>query len=119
MNTNEVVISRVQKWLGSEGKSYQWLAEQLDVSKSLVGFIMKGERTLKPERIEQLAKIMNITAKELMQSEVITKDKLTVNLRGELTNRRSRRELDSLLFAIEDYIGLKKQVKDFGSKTTS
>ncbi|MFJ7982188.1 helix-turn-helix domain-containing protein [Lysinibacillus xylanilyticus] len=119
MKTNETVISRVQKWLDLEGKSYQWLAEQMGVSKSLVGFIMKGERTLKPERIEQLARIMNITTKELMQSEVITKDKLTVNLRGELANRRSRRELDSLLFAIEDYIGLKAQVEDVESKRTS
>jgi len=119
MKTNATVISRVQKWLDLNGKSYQWLAEQMGVSKSLVGFIMKGERTLKPERIEQLAKIMNLTTKELMQSEVITKDKLTVNLRGKLTNRRSRRELDSLLFAIEDYIGLKEQVKDVGSKRTS
>ncbi|PJO44894.1 helix-turn-helix domain-containing protein [Lysinibacillus xylanilyticus] len=119
MKTNEIIIGKVQKWLEAEGKSYQWLSEQMDVSKSLVGFIMKGERTLKPERIEQLAKIMNITIKELMQSEVITKDKLTVNLRGKLTNRRSRRELDSLLFAIEDYIGLKEQVKDVGSKRTS
>ncbi|MDM5246122.1 helix-turn-helix transcriptional regulator [Lysinibacillus sp. G4S2] len=119
MNTYEVVITRVKKWLESEGKSYQWLADQMGISKSLIGFILKGERTLKPERIEQIAKIMNLTTKELMESEVITKDKLTVNLRGKLTNRRSRRELDSLLFAIEDYIGLKEQVEDVGTKRTS
>ncbi|MGE7673138.1 helix-turn-helix domain-containing protein [Lysinibacillus sp. NPDC094403] len=117
--TNEIVISRVKKWLELEGKSYQWLAEQMDISKSLVGFILKGERTLQPERIEQLAKIMNITPKELMQPEVIKEDKLTVNLRGELTNRRSRRELDSLLFAINDYIGLKEQVTNLEPKRTS
>lgn len=35
---------------------------------------------------------------------------LTVKLRGNLSNRRSHRELDSLLFAINDYIGLKEQV---------
>ncbi|WP_257216174.1 helix-turn-helix domain-containing protein [Lysinibacillus sphaericus] len=119
MKTNEVIIRKVQKWLEAEGKSYKWLSEQLGVSKSLVGFIMKGERTLKPERIEQFAKIMNITTKELMQPEVVKKDKLTVNLRGELTNRRSRRELDSLLFAINDYIGLKEQVKQCGPKERS
>jgi len=54
---------------------------------------LKGKRTLKPERVEQLAQIMNTTTKKLMQPEVVKKDKLTVNIRGELTNRRSRREL--------------------------
>ncbi|ACA42249.1 hypothetical protein KQ41_06875 [Lysinibacillus fusiformis] len=111
MKTNDIVINKVKKWLEAEDKSYKWLAEQLGVSKPLVGFMLNGERTLKPERIEQLAKIMGITTKELVQSDAIKKDQLTVNLRGELSNRRSKRELDSLLFAINDYLGLKEQVK--------
>ncbi|MGD2198443.1 helix-turn-helix domain-containing protein [Lysinibacillus fusiformis] len=111
MKTNDIVINKVIKWLVAENKSYQWLAEQLGVSKSLVGLVLKGERTLKSERIEQLAKIMGITTKELVQSEATKKDQLTVNLLGELSNRRSKRELDSLLFAINDYLGLKEQVK--------
>lgn len=69
--------------------------------------MLNGERTLKPERIEQLAKIMGTSSKELIQPKVIKQDKLTVNIRGELTNCRSKRELDSLLFAINDYILLK------------
>ncbi|KPN96436.1 hypothetical protein AO843_16905 [Lysinibacillus sp. ZYM-1] len=89
------------------------------LSKSLVGYIPKGKRTLKPERIEQLAQIMNTTTKKLMQPEVVKKDKLTVNIRGELTNRRSRRELDSLLFAINDYTGLKVQMRERGQKERS
>lgn len=35
---------------------------------------------------------------------------LTVLVRGNLSTRRSRRELDSLLFAIKDYIGLREQL---------
>lgn len=36
--------------------------------------------------------------------------KLSIHLNGRLTNRRSKRELDSLLFAVNDYIGLKDQL---------
>lgn len=111
MKTNEVVIKKVRKWLEAEGKSYKWLSEQMNISKSLVGFILKGERNLKPERIEQLAKIMNVTTKQLMQPEDVKDNKTTVKIRGEITNPISRRELDSLLFAIEDYVGLKEQMK--------
>ncbi len=65
MKTNEVIIRKVQKWLEAEGNSYKRLSEQMGISKSLVGFLLKGDRTLKPERIEQFANIMNTTTKEL------------------------------------------------------
>ncbi|WP_342503751.1 helix-turn-helix transcriptional regulator [Lysinibacillus sp. FSL L8-0126] len=111
MKTNEIVINKIINWLEAEDKSYEWLAEQLGVSKVLVGFILKGDCTLKSERIEQFARIMGITTKELVHTDAIIEDQLSVNLLGELSNRRSKRELDSLLFAINDYLGLKAQVK--------
>jgi hypothetical protein len=73
--------------------------------------MLKGERTLKSVRIEQFTKIMG----ELVHSDAIIEDQLTVKLLGELSNRRSKGALDSLLFsllfAINDYVGLKVQVK--------
>lgn len=111
MKTNDLVINKIINWLVAEDKSYEWLAEQLGVSKALVGFMLKGDCTLKSERIEQFARIIGITTKELVHTDAIIEDQLTVNLLGELSNRRSKRELDSLLFAINDYLGLKEQVK--------
>lgn len=111
MITNEGIIKKVRKWLEAEGKSYKWLADQMNISKSLVGLILKGERTLKPERIEELAKIMNVTTRELMEPEVVKDEKTTVKIRGAITNPRSKRELDSLLSSIDDYVGLKEQMK--------
>lgn len=40
--------------------------------------------------------------------------KLNINLNGSLSDRRSKRELDSLLFTINDYIGLKEQLQQGG-----
>jgi len=37
-------------------------------------------------------------------------NEINIRLNGELTNRHSKREFDSLIFAIHDYIGLKNQV---------
>jgi len=37
--------------------------------------------------------------------------RLSVRINGELSNRYSKRYLDNLLFAINDYIGLKDQLK--------
>lgn len=35
---------------------------------------------------------------------------INIRLNGKLSNRRSKRELDNLLFAINDYVGLKEQL---------
>ncbi|QQP10781.1 hypothetical protein FJQ98_16165 [Lysinibacillus agricola] len=47
-------------------------------------------------------------------------NKLSVRLNGSLTNRCSKRKLDNLLFAINDYIGLKDQLKtqEMGAAST-
>lgn len=54
--------------------------------------MLKGDCTLKLERIEQFARIMRITTKELVHTDAIIEDQFTVNLLGELSNRRSKRE---------------------------
>ncbi|PRO66450.1 helix-turn-helix domain-containing protein [Alkalicoccus urumqiensis] len=107
MNTQELVRTRLKQWLEKENKSYEWLAEQLHVSKALVGHLLAGRRTFQPHHIEQTAALMNLSVSELLARE--EKGKLHVQLRGELTNRRSRRELDNVIFAVEDYLNIKEQ----------
>jgi len=112
MKTNDIVINKIINWLEAEDKSYEWLAEQLGVSKALVGFMLKGDCTLKSERIEQFARIMRITTKELVHTDAIIEDQLTVNLLGELSNRRSKREgLNTLLFFITNQLKLAVHLK--------
>lgn len=109
MKTQDVVIRKVKDWLDVEGKSYQWLADELGLSKSMVGHLMSGSRMLQPHHIEQISKILNVELVDLLKRDS-EEEELTIQLRGITSNRRSKRELDSLLFAIKDYIGLKDQV---------
>jgi transcriptional regulator with XRE-family HTH domain len=110
MRTQEIVVKKIKAWLEAEGKSYQWLADELGLSKGMVGHLLSGIRVLQPHYIEKMAKLMNVKLVDLLQDESSERGLLTVHLRGSISNRRSKRELDSLLFAIEDYIGLKNQV---------
>lgn len=110
MKTQEIVANKVKVWLDAEEQSYQWLADELGISKGMVGHLLSGNRVLQPHHIELLAKLMKLPISELLQGEKKEEGLLTVYLRGSTSNRRSKRELDSLLFAIEDYVGLKEQV---------
>ncbi|MBO2946124.1 helix-turn-helix transcriptional regulator [Paenibacillus sp. F411] len=110
MKTQEIVVKKVKAWLEAEGKPYQWLADELGLSKGMVGHLLSGNRVLQPQYVEQIAKLMDTQVVDLLRDESREKGLLTVHLRGTISNRRSKRELDSLLFAIEDYIGLNDQV---------
>lgn len=108
MRTNDIVIKNVQNWLRENDKSQQWLADELKVSRALVGHMLSGRRAILPERIEGLSKATNIPVKELVKDSSQS-EKLTVQLRGQTSNRRSKQDLKSMMFAIEDYIGLKSR----------
>ena len=107
MRTNEVVIEKVKVWLQESGKSHQWLAEELNISKALVGHMLSGNRTIQPKRIPELAKVLGLSVKELTEDSSLKSKRLVVQLRGSTSNRRSKQEVEELLFAIEDYLGLK------------
>lgn len=106
MKTNEVVIKNVKYWLKENDKTHEWLSKELDVSKSLVGHMLSGKRAILPKRIEALSKVTGIPMKELAKDNSQSGG-LTVKLRGQTSNRRSKQDLKSMIFAIEDYIGLK------------
>lgn len=108
MKTNEVVIKNVKHWLKENDKTHEWLAEELKVSKSLVGHMLSGKRAILPKRIEALSKITDIPMKELVKDSSQS-GSLTVQLRGQTSNRRSKQDLKSMIFAIEDYLGLKSR----------
>lgn len=107
MKTNEIVIQKVKTWLQENGKSHQWLADELGVSKALVGHMLSGKRTLHPKRIEEISNILGIPMKELVEDTSVQSERVTINLRGKTTNRRSKQEVEALLFMVEDYVGLK------------
>ena len=108
MRTNDTIVKNVQNWLKENGKSQQWLAGELGVSRALVGHMLSGKRAILPKRIEALSKILDIPVKELIKDSSQSEN-LIVQLRGQTANRRSKQDLKSMLFAIDDYIGLKSR----------
>lgn len=108
MKSKEYVRLRIKSLLKEQGKSYQLLSEETGISKSLIGHMLSGERVIKPERLVLIAKALNIEVKELLKPDSSQEGPLTVVFRGELTNRKSKRDFEAVLYAIEDYVTLKQ-----------
>lgn len=105
MKTNDIIIKNLQHWLNENGKSQKSLADEMNISELLVEHILSGKRSLLPEHIEVLSELMDTPIKNIARDASHSGD-LTVEVRGQLTNRRSKQDLDAMLFAVEDYIKL-------------
>lgn len=108
MKSNEYLLSRIKSLLQEQGKSYQDLSEETGISKSLIGHMLSGERVMKPERLITIAKALKVEVKDLMKPIQAHDEPLQVVFRGELTNRKSKRAFEAVLFAIEDYVIMKQ-----------
>lgn len=102
MNGNNIAIERVLEWLNENEKSYQWLADEIGVSKSLMGHILNGTRQFLPERIVQVAKAIGTTPAQLMEPRYTEEKPYTLQLRGKADSRVAKRHIENMLFAIED-----------------
>lgn len=107
MKSNEHVLDRIKLLLQEQGKSYQDLSNETGISKSLIGHMLSGERVMKSEHLVAIAKALGTQVKDLVKVNEIN-EPLEVIIRGELTNRQSKRAFEAVLFAIEDYVTMKQ-----------
>ncbi|MEH6941858.1 helix-turn-helix domain-containing protein [Bacillus sp. JJ722] len=103
MNINDMVVDKVNVWLKEAGKTQQWLADEMGVSKSLVGHILNKNRNVQSAHIQKFADIMGISLKELISMKDPEEEIFSVQFRGNLTSKEAEKGLKYLLFAIEDY----------------
>lgn len=98
MSVSSVVASYVSNWLKQHQKSYQWLADELGVSKSLVQHMINGTRKFTSERIFQIANVIGVSVDELINGEQESKE-YTVQLRGEISTRLGESALQNVIFS--------------------
>lgn len=98
MSVSSVVAAYVSNWLKQYDKSYQWLADELGVSKSLVQHMLNGTRTFTSERIFQVANVLDVSVDELINDKQESKE-YTVQLRGEISTRVGESALQNVIFS--------------------
>ncbi|GKV64825.1 MULTISPECIES: helix-turn-helix domain-containing protein [unclassified Sporosarcina] len=108
MNTNELVLTRIKTLLKEKGISYQDVSDATGISKSLIGHMLSGTRVMKPERLVAIAGVLQVSVEDLLAEQAVQHSPLEVVFRGNLTTRTSKRDFDSVLFAIEDYMAMKQ-----------
>lgn len=98
MNVSSVVADYVSSWLKQHKKSYQWLADELGVSKSLVQHMLNGTRMFTSERIFQVADVLSVSVNDLIHEKEEAKV-YTVQLRGNVSTRSGESALQNVIFS--------------------
>lgn len=98
MSVSSVVAAYVSNWLKQHNKSYQWLADELGVSKSLVQHMLDGTRIFTTERIFQVANVLGVSVDELINDKKESAE-YAVQLRGEISTREGESALQNVIFS--------------------
>lgn len=107
---NKILLTNLKSILKQRGKSYQWLADELGVSKAQVGHLLSGERKMTKDRLLSISQILNCEIDSFLPSTPVN-GALAIELRGEFSGRKSKRSFEKALFAIEDYIALRGEAR--------
>lgn len=98
MNISSIVAIYVKDWLKVNEKSYNWLANELGVSKSLVQHLLSGARTFTSERILQVADVLGVSVEDLLKKKEEASG-YSVQLRGKITTREGESALNNVIFS--------------------
>lgn len=104
---NDIVVNRIKPILQLQGKTVQNLSEETGIQFIRVERLLADELRIHPNEIIKMAKALDTKVETLLACEH-EHGPLQVILKGELTNRRSKRSFEAVLYAIEDYVTMKQ-----------
>lgn len=106
MLAKKQTLNTIKTWMESNHINQNDLAERMNVSKSLVGAMLNGERNITPANLKKITKLMNVSIAELLGTDEQAKN-YSIQLRGKATSRKTKRMIQDILISIKDYERLK------------
>ncbi|MCI0514330.1 XRE family transcriptional regulator [candidate division KSB1 bacterium] len=101
---------RLQNARKSAGLTQQAAADQLQVARTTITAIEKGERPIRPDELIQLAKLYNQSVNRLLQKEIVT-ESFDVQFRKglvEIDGSETERAIEAFQTLCEDYLHLEQ-----------
>lgn len=107
----------IQKILSEQGKTQQYLAEQLGISKQVMSKITSGAKAINVAEIKKIADILNVSVDNLLQ---IPENQVIVHnfsFKGQVKNEATKKKIETLqtvigeLLLLEEYADEKETAK--------
>jgi len=102
------VGNNIQDILAAQGKTQQFLADGLGISKQVMNKIVAGSKAINVAEIRQIANILNVTVDRLLTIETETKQVHNFAFMGQIENERTKNKIEFLQTVIDEILMLEE-----------
>lgn len=104
----EEVGNNIQNILLRQGKTQQFLADQLGVSKQVMSKIISGSKAINVEEISNIARNLNVEIEELLAVKTKQEEYHCFSFMGRVENEETRKKIEFLKEVIDEILFLEE-----------
>ena len=104
----EQVGSNIQKVLAEQGKTQQFLAEQLGVSKQVMSKIVSGAKAINVAEISKIACALNVSTDYLLSVQTSQEPIHNFSFMGKVKNEETKKKIEFLKTVIDEILMLEE-----------
>lgn len=101
------ILEQIKVMVQREKLTQEYLAEKMNISRSYVSMILKGDRVLNKDLIMKFADALDLSVEELLSSITVENEDFIIRTRGEFNSRLARNKMSKIKVQMDDYIRLK------------
>ena len=101
------ILEQIKVMVQREKLTQEYLAEKMNISRSYVSMILKGDRVLNKDLIMKFADALDLSVEELLSLITVEDEDFIIRTRGEFNSRLARNKMSKIKVQMDDYIRLK------------
>lgn len=102
------VGSNIQGILSAQGKTQQFLAEQLGISKQVMSKIITGSKAINVAEITKIANILQVPVDRLLETSVQQETAHSFSFKGQVKNEATKEKIGILQTVIDEILFLEE-----------
>lgn len=102
------VGNNIQHILTIQGKTQQFLADQLGISKQVMSKIIAGSKAINVAEISKIANILNVSTDSLLTVETVQEPVHHFSFMGQVKNEATKQKIEILQIIIDEILMLEE-----------
>ena len=92
------ILEQIKVMVQREKLTQEYLAEKMNISRSYVSMILKGDRVLNKDLIMKFADALDLSVEELLSSITVEDEDFIIRTRGEFNSRLARNKMSKIKY---------------------
>lgn len=102
------VGNNIQNVLSAQGKTQQFLADKLGISKQVMNKIISGSKAINVAEISKIANVLNVPIDKLLVLEPVQEPVHHFSFMGQVKNEATKQKIETLQIVIDEILMLEE-----------